>query len=56
VTGLNAYDSKINAVLGFEAPNRLVGFLAVGTPRPAPKDTPKLVRPPRAEHTTDWMG
>ena len=33
VTGANAYDPEINASLGFEAPSRLVGFLAVGTPR-----------------------
>jgi len=56
VTGLNAYDPKINALLGFEAPSQLVGFLAVGTPRPTPKDAPKPTRPPRAEHTAEWMG
>jgi nitroreductase len=56
VTGLNSYDPKVNALLGFEAPSRLVGFLAVGTPKPAPKNAPKLERASRAEHTRDWVG
>ena len=56
VTGANSYDPAINKALGFEAPSRLIGFLAVGTPKPAPKNAPKLVRPSRAEHTTDWTG
>ena len=50
VTGANTYDPGINKLLGFEAPSRLVGFLAVGTPKGAPKP----VRPPRAEHTRVW--
>jgi nitroreductase len=56
VTGLNSYDPKVNKLLGFEAPSRLVGFLAVGTPKPAPKNAPKLERASRAEHTRDWVG
>ena len=56
VTGLNSYDPKVNKVLGFEAPSRLVGFLGVGTPKPQPKDAPKIIRPARAEHTRDWVG
>ena len=56
VTGLNAYDPRINAWLGFEAPSRLVGFLAVGTPRPAPKDAPRPARPSRDQHTKEWTG
>ena len=52
VTGLNAYDPRLNAELGFEAPSRLVGFLAVGTPKAMPKNE----RPSRAAHTTEWMG
>ena len=52
VTGLNAYDPKVNAWLGFEAPSRLVGFLAVGTPKPAPK----FERPSREQHTVEWLG
>lgn len=56
VTGLNSYDPKVNKLLAFEAPGRLVGFLAVGTPKPLPKDAPQAVRATRAEHTRDWIG
>jgi nitroreductase len=56
VTGLNAYDPRINALLGLEAPSRLVGFLGVGTPKPLPADAPKPARPSREQHTTEWMG
>ena len=52
VTGLNAYDPRINAWLGFEAPSRLVGFLAVGTPRA----TAAVERPSRADHVVEWEG
>jgi nitroreductase len=52
VTGVNTYDPRINALLGFEAPSRLVGFLAVGTPKAMPRGE----RPPRAAHTTAWNG
>jgi nitroreductase len=52
VTGLNAYDPKVNALLGLEAPSRLVGFLALGTP----KAGPKVERPSREQHTTEWLG
>jgi nitroreductase len=50
VTGVNTYDPRINALLGFEAPSRLVGFLAVGTS----KATPRVERPPHAAHTAAW--
>jgi nitroreductase len=56
VTGANSYDPAINKALGFEAPSRLVGFLGVGTPRPQPADSPKIARPSRERHTTEWMG
>lgn len=52
VTGVNAYDAKINALLGFEAPSRLVGFLTVGTP----KNAPRIERPSRGAHTVEWTG
>ena len=52
VTGANAYDPEINASLGFEAPSRLVGFLAVGTPRA----TAAVERPSRADHVVEWDG
>lgn len=56
VTGANSYDPQVNKWLGFEAPSRLVGFLGVGTPRPLPADAPKIARPSRDRHTTEWMG
>lgn len=56
VTGANSYDPQINKWLGFEAPSRLVGFLGVGTPKPLPADAPKIARPSRDRHTTEWMG
>jgi nitroreductase len=56
VTGANSYDPQVNKLLGFEAPSRLVGFLGVGTPRPMPADAPKIARPSRDRHTTEWMG
>lgn len=52
VTGLNAYDPAIASALGFEAPSRLVGFLALGTPRPGPS----LPRPARDAHVREWRG
>ena len=52
VTGANAYDPEINASLGFEAPSRLVGFLAVGTPR----GTAAVERPSRVDHVVEWEG
>jgi nitroreductase len=52
VTGVNAYDPAVAAALGFEAPSRLAGFIAVGTPR----TLPRADRPSRAEHTRDWTG
>lgn len=56
VTGANSYDPQVSKWLGFEAPSRLVGFLGVGTPRPLPADAPKIARPSRERHTTEWMG
>lgn len=53
VTGANAYDANVNALLGFEAPSRLVGFLTIGTPAPAP--TPSLPRPELSAYVADWQ-
>ena len=52
VTGPNAYDPALAEALGFTAPSRLVGFLAVGTPRARTR----VERPARAEHVRDWRG
>jgi nitroreductase len=52
VTGLNAYDHAVASALGFEAPSRLIGFLALGTPRPSPA----LARPSRESHVREWRG
>ena len=52
VTGANAYDPRVNAWLGFEPPNRLIGFLAVGTPKMAPR----VERPEREQHVREWSG
>jgi nitroreductase len=56
VTGANCYDPQVNKWLGFEPPSRLVGFLGVGTPRQMPADAPRMARPSRDRHTTEWMG
>jgi len=53
LTGPNCYDPVVGQALGFAHPDRLVGFLYVGTPverSPAPKG-PALV-----DHVTDWTG
>lgn len=51
VTGANTYDPNVNALLGFEAPSRLVGFVTVGTPVSA---TAPMARPERAAHVVEW--
>ena len=51
VTGVNTYDAQVNAMLGFMAPSRLVGFLMVGTPK-SPAQAGE--RPARAAHITYW--
>jgi len=52
VTGLNSYDPRVASALGFEAPSRLVGFLALGTPRPGPS----IARPSREPYVREWLG
>jgi len=57
VTGANTYDPKVNAALGFQAPSRLVGFLAVGTAKaPSPGAAGPAARPDRHAHVIDWSG
>jgi nitroreductase len=52
VTGANAYDAKVAAALGFQPPDRLLGFIMTGTPKdpPAPPS-----RPDRSAHVTEWQ-
>jgi nitroreductase len=53
ITGPNSYDPRVAAELGFDTPDRLVGFLFVGTPgryRPTPS------RPDLADHIIEWIG
>ena len=52
VTGANAYDPHVASALGLEAPSRLVGFLALGTPKPGPT----FERPSRAAHVRECVG
>lgn len=52
VTGANAYDPAVNALLGFEAPSRLVGFVTAGTPAGT---LPPVSRPDRAAHVAEWQ-
>jgi nitroreductase len=52
VTGANAYDPQVAAALGLEAPSRLIGFLALGTPKPGPT----FARPSREAHVREWRG
>jgi nitroreductase len=53
LTGPNCYDPVVGQALGFAHPDRLVGFLYVGTPveRSAGPKGPDLV-----DHVTDWTG
>ena len=51
VTGPNAYDPAVAASLGFTAPDRVVGYLYLGTPAEAPLPTR---RPAVAEYLSEW--
>ncbi len=53
VTGPNAYDPAVAAALGFTAPDRLAGFLYLGTPA-TPMPIPG--RPAVTDHLRDWSG
>ncbi len=53
VTGANAYDPAVAAALGLQAPDRLAGFLFVGTPAARPARPP---RPDLAAHVLEWSG
>ncbi len=51
VTGVNAYDPTVAAALGFAPPDRLVGFVYVGTP---PAALRPVERPSPASHASEW--
>lgn len=57
VTGANTYDPRVNAALGFQAPSRLVGFLAVGTPKTTTlAERQERLAPDRLAHVVEWRG
>lgn len=51
ITGPNAYDPAVAAALGVEAPDRLAGFLYLGTPA---VPLPAVQRPDLAQHVREW--
>ncbi|WP_432422189.1 nitroreductase family protein [Robbsia betulipollinis] len=51
-TGADTYEPALHAALGFGATDRLLGFLFVGTPPPAPR---RAARPDRAQHVREWF-
>jgi nitroreductase len=52
-TGADAYDKNLHRALGFDASERLLGFLFVGTPGSVGK---RIKRPARSEHLREWTG
>ncbi|MGE0802947.1 MAG: nitroreductase [Lautropia sp.] len=50
-TGANSRDDTVRQALGFEAADRLVGFLYVGTPKDGERAAP---RPSRARFVREW--
>ena len=53
VTGADCYDPVVNAALGFQSPDRLIGFIHAGTPK---GQEPAAPRPARSDHVVDWAG
>ena len=53
VTGKNSYDPLVAEALGFSAPDRLIGYLYVGTPTELIKPAS---RPNRDEFVSEWTG
>lgn len=51
VTGASCYDPNVAAALGIQPPDRLVGFLYVGTPRMA---MPPYQRPAGRDFAEEW--
>jgi nitroreductase len=54
LTGGNAYDPEIAAALGFDAQQRCLGFVYVGS-KSSPDNSPPR-RPERAAFVRDWSG
>ncbi|TDV04359.1 nitroreductase [Paraburkholderia caballeronis] len=52
-TGIDAYDANLQAALDFEASDRLLGFLFIGTPKSRER---AALRPPRTNHVREWLG
>jgi nitroreductase len=51
-SGANSHDPRVREALGFEANDRLVGFLYVGTPA---RDSQPALRPPRNRFVREWV-
>jgi len=51
VTGANCYDPMVNKALGFNAPDRLVGLIYVGTEK---MKLPVMERPKPSEFLSEW--
>jgi nitroreductase len=54
LTGGNAYDPEVAAALGFDAQERCLGFVYVGSVSPPDNGLPE--RPERARFVRDWGG
>jgi nitroreductase len=54
LTGGNAYDPEVAAALGFDAKERCLGFVYVGSM--PPQDSSPARRPDRAAFVRDWSG
>jgi nitroreductase len=54
LTGGNAYDPEVAAALGFDAQERCLGFVYVGSTSPQDGAPPR--RPDRAAFVRDWSG
>jgi hypothetical protein len=53
VTGDNCYDPSVNAALGFTKPDRLIGFIYVGTEK---MKLPAMERPNPSDFVFEWKG
>jgi nitroreductase len=52
-TGANGHDPRVAAALGLHAPDRLLGFLYIGTAQQPSTTAP---RPDRRDHVREWSG